>query len=1024
MFLEGSLCWNNTWRDETTLTRRRPARWLDSPALKGYSAQGIIPASVRYETHLLFRLGLTALHGVRNDDASVRIIPMNDRRSWSQDVLSFGPFDLFGSERLLKKADEPVQLGSRALDILIALVERAGEVVTHKELIKRVWQGVNVEETNLRVHVSALRKAIGDGQDGARYISSVAGRGYCFVAPIKHPPIEQRASPFGIVDAERFKKLPSPLSRMVGREGIVQTLSAELMLRRFVSIVGPGGIGKTTVAVSVAHKLLTGFEGGIFFVDLSVLTNPKLVPTAVASTLGFMSQPQDPIGSILAFLSEKKVLLILDNCEHVIDTAAALAERVVSEAPQVHVLATSRETLRVRGEHVHLLHSLEGPPDDGSLTAAEALAYPAAQLFMERATASGHIPDLTDLDARIVARICRKLDGIALAIELVASHVGALGIRGTAELLDSRFGLLWQGRRTALPRHETLNAMLDWSYNLLSERDKLVLCCLSVFVGDFPLLAAYSVASPEGHDLNVAGAIVSLVEKSLISTSEIGQGTYYRLVDLTRAFAKAKLAQRSDGDNIARRHAIFYSRFLQDEEILRSRFGKYDLSEFSPHIGNVRASLDWALSDHGDVTIGIELAVSAAPLFIGLSLLDECRRWCERALAVLDYTGRNSRLEMVLQEALALSSMYTSGHNELIRAALDRALMLAQSLGDRLHWLQLLAGLNLFLNRIGDVRGARMAAEQGAVLARETSDPAGVIWAEWMLGISHCLEGNQGEAQFHCERGLALAANIVGFNANYFGCDHRVRALIALARALWLRGFSDQAIRTMQSALDEAASQYDPVSMSVALIYAASVSLWAGDLQRARSLIEQLIPCAGRYSLDPFHATGLALKGQLAIALGDAESGIALLRNALKILREKSNIVVPTFTGALAEGLRKTGKLDEALFTIDEAITLAINSGVKIELSELLRIKSLVFVAQNDRESAINCLIEAIEVARMQSALAFELRAAIDLAGLLSDGEQRDQGRHRLALVYERFSEGFQTADLAIARRLLENLQP
>jgi len=939
------------------------------------------------------------------------------------DVISFGPFDLFGPERLLKKAGEPVPLGSRALDILIALAEQAGEVVTHRELIERVWPDVNVEETNLRVHISALRKALGDGRDGARYISSVAGRGYCFVAPIKHQLTEQRAPPPGTADTEGFKKLPPRLSRMIGREDIVRTLSAELMLQRFVSIVGPGGIGKTTVAVSVAHKLLTGFEGAVFFVDLGLLTNPKLVPTAVASTLGFMAQAHDPLGSLLAFLSEKKVLLVLDNCEHVIDTAAALAERVVSEAPQAHVLATSREALRVRGEHVHLLYSLEGPPDDDGLTATEALAYPAAELFMERAIASGYTSDLTDLDARIVARICRKLDGIALAIELVASRVGALGIRGTAELLDSRFGLLWQGRRTALLRHETLNAMLDWSYSLLSEREKLVLSRLSVFVGDFLLPAAYSIASEEGHDAHVAGAIASLVEKSLISTSEIGQSTYYRLLDLTRAYAKAKLTRRSEVDSIARRHASFYSKFLQGQEIIQSRFGEYNLSAFSPHIGNVRASLEWALSDHGDVTIGIDLAASAAPFFIGLSLLEECRRWCERARAVLDDTDRNTRREMVLQEAFALSSMYTSGHNEQIRVALERALMLAQALGDRLHQLQLLAGLNLFFNRIGDIRGARTAAEQGAALARETSDPAGVIWAEWMLGISHCLEGSQSEAQFHCERGLALAADLVGFNAKYFGCDHRVRALIALARALWLRGFADQAIRTMQSALDEAASQSDPVSMSVALIYASSMSFWTGDLQRARSLIEQLIAYAGRYSLDPFHATGLALKGQLAIAFGEVESGITLLRDALKILREKSYIVVTTFTGALAEGLRKAGELEEALLTIDEAISQAINSGVKIELSELLRIKSLVFAAQNDRESAIGCLTEAIQVARTQSALAFELKSAIDLARLLSDGGQRDQGRLSLALVYDRFTEGFQTADLKMARGLLEKLQ-
>jgi predicted ATPase len=643
---------------------------------------------------------------------------------------------------------------------------------------------------------------------------------------------------------------------------------------------------------------------------------------------------------------------------------------------------------------------------------------------MERAIASGYTSDLTDSDARIVARICHKLDGVALAIELVASRVGSLGIRGTAELLDSRFGLLWEGRRTALPRHETLNAMLDWSYILLSEHEKLVLSRLSVFVGDFLLPAACSVASEEGHDANVADAMVSLVAKSLISTSEIGESTYYRLLDITRAHAKTKLSQRGEVNSIARRHAIFYSKFLQDEEVIQSRFGEYNLSAFSPHIGNVRAALEWALSDHGDVAIGIELATSAAPLFVGLSLLDECRRWCERALAVLDDTSRNTRREMVLQEALALSSMYTRGHNEQIRAALHRALTLAEALGDRLHQLQLLAGLNLFLNRVGDLRRSRVAAEQGAAIARETSEPAGPIWAEWMLGISYCLEGSQAEAQFHCERGLALAADLVGFNANYFGCDHRVRALVSLARALWLRGFSDQALGTAQKAIDEATSRDHPVSMCVCLIYTSSVFLWTGDLPRARSLIEKLIAYAGRYSLEPFRAAGLALKGELAIACDEAERGIALLRNALKIIHEHYYLVVPVFTGALAEGLRKTGQFEESLFTIDDAITRAVNIGVKVELPELLRIKSHVFAAQNDRESAIGCLTEGGNVARTQSALAWELRSAIDLARLLSEGGLRQQARHNLALVYDRFTEGFETADLKVARALLENLQP
>ena len=948
---------------------------------------------------------------------------MNDNRLWSRDVLSFGPFKLDAAGRSLKRGDDPAPLGGRALDILIALVERAGEIVPHRELIERAWPGVNVEEANLRVNISAIRKALGDGRDGARYISSVARRGYCFVAPIQRSLAEESLPPHSRGEAECQNRLPPRLTRIVGREDTVRTLSAQLMLRRFVSIVGPAGVGKTTVALSVAHGLLADFGGDVFFVDLSALTDPNLVPTAVSSTLGFMARAQDPLGSLLAFVGDRKILLILDNCEHVIDRAAALAERVVSDAPQARILTTSREALRVQGEHVHLLHSLEGPPDSDDLTAAELCTYPAAELFMERAIASGYTAELTDQDARIVARICRKLDGVALAIELVASHVGQLGVRGAAELLDNRFGLLWRGRRTALPRHETLSAMLDWSYSLLSEQEKLVLSRLSVFVGDFSLSAACAVVSEARRDGEVAAIIVNLVAKSLISTKEVRESTYYRLLEMTRFHLKTKLELRGEVRAVCRRHAIFYAEFLEGQRIIQSRFGEHDLSEFGPHMGNVRAALEWAFSDIGDAAIAVALAASAAPLFIGLSLLDECRRWCERALAVLGDTDRDTRREMVLQEALALSSLQGTGHSEQVRPALERALTLAETLGERTHELQLVVGLNQFLSRFGDLRGARMATERGAEVARATSDPAGAILSEWMVGISCCSEGNQAEAQVHCERGFELAAELGQFNANYFGFDHRVRALVALARALWLRGFSDRALATMRKALDEAALQYDPSSRAAALLYASSIFMWTGDFQSARGTIAQLIVHARKYSLEVFAVSGLALEGELAIACDEVESGIELLRRSVPFLRKEYYVIVTIFARALAEGLLKSGRIDEARVVVDDAITWAIDSDVKVELSELLRIKSRIMAPQEGPKQAMSCLTEALEVARAQSALSFELRATMDLARLLLESGQQDQARRSLSLVYDRFTEGFQTADLRAARALLERLQ-
>ena len=945
------------------------------------------------------------------------------RNSQFNDAFSFGPFSLFATERLLKKADEPIPLGGRALDVLIALVERAGGVVTHKELISSVWPDVTVEDANLRAHIAALRKALGDGRDGARYVTNISGRGYCFVAPVTRLSARQTVPVTGITTTERVQNLPPRLTRMVGRDDTVRALAQQLRVCRFVSIVGPGGVGKTTVAISVAHTLVDGFHDAVFFIDLAALTDPQLVPTAVASALGLMVQSQDPLAGLLAFIGDRSILLVLDNCEHVIGVAAALAERVVSEASQAHILATSREALRVESEHVHLLFSLDCPPEDAGLTAMEVQRYPAAQLFMERAAASGHGAALSDIDAPIVARICRRLDGVALAIEFAAGRVGSLGIRGTAELLDSRFSLLWHGRRTALPRHQTLNAMLDWSYNLLSEREQVVLCRLSVFVGDFTLRAAGSVASDTKVDEgDVIDAVAGLVAKSLICTNVLDESTY-RLLDTTRAYAAAKLAECDEADRIARRHAIFYSKFLEHDEIIQSLFDEHDISGYARHIGNVRAALGWALSGRGDVAVGIELAAWAAALFVKLSLLGECRSWCERTLAALDDASRGTRLEMILQEALAMSSMFSRGHSDQVRAQYELGLALSEACQDEVRQLRLLAGLNLFLTRRGDIRGALAVAERAGVIAVAAKHPAGAVWTECWMGGAHHYLGDQAAAQLHCERGLALTAELGAFNA-IFGFDHRISALVFLARTLWLRGFSDQGLRIAQKAIGEAASRSHPFSICFSLGYGSMLLLWAGHFPGASDLIEQLIVHARRYSIAPYHAFGIALKGELAIARDEPEAGLDLLRSALETLRAlEFDLLIPGFIGALAEGLRKTGQLEEALFTINGAIARATNSGVEMDLPELLRIKSQVLAARHDRESAVSCLTEALTIARAQSALARELRSTMALARMLSEDGQRDQARHTLVLVYDRFTEGFETADLRLARALLEDLR-
>jgi predicted ATPase/DNA-binding winged helix-turn-helix (wHTH) protein len=949
------------------------------------------------------------------------------------DVVAFGPFRLHVAERRLKRGDETLPLGDRSLDTLIALVDRAGEIVAQRELISLVWPNVTVEDTNLRTHISNLRKVLGDGSEGVRYIVNVVGRGYRFAAPVTrstpHPtPQEEPAA------ADPGIRLPPRLNRMIGRDETIRTLSSQLMTSRFVSIVGAGGIGKTTVAISVAHALLADFDGEVFFVDLAALIEPKLVPAMVASALGLMLQTEDPLRSLTAFIGDRKILLILDNCEHVIDVAAMLAERLIGEAPQSHILTTSREALRVEGEHVHVLYALDCPPDDADLTAAAVLPYPAVQLFMERAAASGHGTTLTDPDAPVVAAICRRLDGIALAIELAASRAGSLGIRGIADHLDNRFNLVWQGRRTALPRHQTLSAMLDWSYNLLSPHERAVLGRLCIFVGGFTLEAARSVLcdaeTDEARTLDdaaVMDAIASLLAKSLISKTESHGLIFYRLLETTRAFAQSKLAEQGDTNRIARRHASFFSAFLQSERFVQLSVSESDPSRYNVLVGNVRSALQWAFSDEGDM--GVELAVSAAPLFIGLSLLEECVRWCERAIADLGPATRGTRQEMVLQGALAQSLMHSTGDSDHARAAIERGLALEEAFEDsqyRQHLLYLMFRMHI---RLGNFRGALAAAQQSATFALDSADPTSLLIADSKLCVCHNFIGDQAAAQFYGERAMARVAESGRLTDNFFGLfgfDYRVYAPVMLARALWLRGFTEQACRLAKTAIDDALSRGNPVSICVSLSNASPVFLWSGDFQNAENYAERLVAYAGSRSLELYRAAGVGLKGAVAIARGELQAGIDLLQDAVETLTAaKMYVWLTEFMGLLADGLCKNGQLEEALVTINRGIERAKDRGSSFDTGELLRVKATVLAAmpQHGRIAAIPCLTEALAIAKAQSALALELRSMTDLARLLSEDGQRYQVRRDLALVYGRFTEGFETVDLTIARQVMEQLE-
>ncbi|HEY6631741.1 MAG TPA: AAA family ATPase, partial [Rhizobiaceae bacterium] len=817
--------------------------------------------------------------------------------------------------------------------------------------------------------------------------------------------------------------VPVAASALVGRETAVEQLRDLVSAYRVVTLTGPGGIGKTVLAAEVARRLFPMFEGDVLFVELVSLSNPDLVPTTVANALSLqLHGDQVSAEAVARAIGDRKALLVLDNCEHLIDAAATMAETLLRLCPRTALLATSREVLRIDGEFVYRVLPLEVPGH--ALQNPDAvLEHSAVQLFVTRTRALRADFQCDEDKLPVIASICRQLDGIPLAIEFAAARAATLGIQQVAGRLDDRFALLTGGRRTALPRHQTLRAALDWSYDLLPETERRLLRLLAIFPAGFTLEAATTVASDT--ESNVALGISGLVSKSLVTMDGSEATRRWRLLETVRAYSHEKLEHSGDRDKAMRRLAEFcvelFAPFAKEGEL---QAAIDDLGRYSREIDNLRAALGWALSAGGDAGMGVELAAAATDFWIAASLSTECCDWAEKALAKAELTG--TRSEMVLQCSFGIALIYTQGMSPRAREVLMRALTLAQELDDFEYQQRATCGLWLFSARSMDLKNAFAFARdyEGAVTDGDIEARA---TAAWLLGVPQTYLADHAQAnerlQWATDHYPAASRRR---DMIRLGGDPRSSSLAHRTVNLLSQGALDAASRESKKAVEEARSTNQPTLLCVALAWAAGfVSLSLGELEQAGDLGEELVATAYKSSLRPFYAAGLCIRGTVAARRGVPEIAVDPLRSGLAEMQKARYLLFyPFFRAELALALGAMGRLDESLREIDATLHFALETDYRWYVPEILRMKGelLALHGSGDLTLIEDIYRQAMKQAVEHQAHFWALTAATSLAAHLQRQRRGADALSVLSPAYQRLSEGFAFARVGEAKRLLDHL--
>jgi predicted ATPase/DNA-binding winged helix-turn-helix (wHTH) protein len=877
-----------------------------------------------------------------------------------EDVLSIQP-----AHKLLRRNGKTISIGNKEFCVLLALARRRGDVVGSRALMAQCWCDRTVDDVNVRMAVHQLRKVLDAERDGESSIINVPGRGYALIEPILIDESDEDSS----FDGAWSRRA----GRIIGRERDVEQLVKQLKACRFVTITGAGGIGKTTAAMALLDAIGKEASGAVTVVELASVDDGSHVFTALATQLGLLAKAD--VGQLAGALRSKGGILVLDNCEHVIDVVASLTEVIYREAPDLLILTTSREPLKVSGEWVYRLPLLSLPPDAG-LNCEELQAFSAVQLFMERAAQANAGFQVSANDTPLLSQICRRLDGIPLAIELAAARVDAYDLSKLFVLLDDRFNVLNQGRRTALPRHKTLKAMVDWSHDLLNEPERAIFRRASVFPSLFDLDAADAVANWNGVEVGeFIATFESLASKSLVVSSRVREGTAFHLLETMRAYGREALGASGEDLETFRRLAIHIL------EILRLK----QLGAFPPRplalIETVRTVLSSALLASDDADLGLAVARAALPLFFERALMGECRGWSGKVISAMSDAQRDEREAGAVFRYNAMSTLLGWANTEearhMLQLAIQNAIRHHDDHGHRLA----LDGLYFFFLRTADYRSAK-------ALAREPSHQSEDNCADgWRLGLSLHFAGQHTKAIDTLSASLSALEPGSRSDINEIGIDRRVLARCALCRSLWAQGAANEGLQEAQAVIDEAEALDYPVTLCIVLVWASQVFMWAGDLAAASRYVDQLTACGERYALNPYRRVGLGLRGAILTMSGQPDAGVPLLRESIDAsLRAHHRLTLPILGGLLAESYAELDLGPAGLAIVDSTLARVREEQCSVYLPQLLLLKArLLHNTHLSRTCEAETLLEAaIRLARRHHAHTYERQILEGLADLRS----------------------------------------